>query len=355
MDRKSVLVGVSGGVDSTVAACQLKTEGYHVEGLYIDNGFPGCASSDAADACNKINIPLHTVYVAHAFRKGIVDYFVAEYAAGRTPNPCAICNKVIKFKYLIEEADRRGLPYIATGHYCRIEHDDLRGIFSLLCGIDAKKDQSYFLFCLGQEELSRLIFPNGGTTKEAVRATSIAEGFGSASPRESQEICFIPDNDYRRFIESFATDIPFRQGDIVTLQGDIVGRHRGIHTVTIGQRRGLNIASERPYYVLSIDKDHNRVIVGRDEEQWCSGLSVSGVSWIDPGFSKNTPQRAFTRIRYRHRGVLSSITPLTEDGRRVAVTFDSPQKAAAPGQAAVFYDGDRVLGGGWIEEVIPND
>ena len=352
MDKKSVLVGVSGGVDSTVAACKLIAEGYHVEGLYIDNGYPSRAISDAADACDKINIPLHTINVAHAFRESVVDYFVSEYAAGRTPNPCAVCNKLIKFKYLLEEADRHGFFHIATGHYCRIEYDDLRGIFSLLRGVDTKKDQSYFLFCLGQKELSRLLFPNGNNTKEEIMALSLAEGFGSKSHMESQEICFIPDNDYRCFIESYTTDNPFIHGDIVTLQGKVVGRHRGIHSVTIGQRRGLNIASERPYYVYSIDTIHNRVVVARDEEQWCRGLSASGVSWTDPDFWENTPLRVFTCIRYRHKGVLASITPLTEDRRRVTVTFDSPQKAVAPGQAVVFYDCDRVLGGGWIEEVI---
>ncbi len=350
MKEKSVLVGISGGLDSAVAACLLIKQGLHVEGLYIDNGYPTRAESEAEVVCEKIGIALHKLTVAPDFENQVVEYFIAEYGAGRTPNPCAVCNKNIKFAYLLKEAGRRGLSFIATGHYSRIEYGRESGIFSLLRGRDLKKDQSYFLFRLGQEELSRLLFPNGGLTKDEVREISVAEKLKLETKRESQEICFIPGDDYRRFIESSPAASAFKPGDIVNGDGIVVGRHRGIHSVTVGQRKGLNIASERPYYVLSIDKEHNRIVVGREEDQFCTGLAASQVSWLDPAFEHTGPVRAVTRIRYRHRGVASTIVPDACGRSRVLVTFDSPQRAVTPGQAAVFYEGDRVLGGGWIEE-----
>lgn len=350
MSEKSVLIGISGGVDSAVAAHLLKAKGYHVEGLYIHNGFPTRAEEDAVRVCEILSIPLHRLDISDPFKKNIVDYFIAEYREARTPNPCIVCNKKIKFAYLLDEAQKRGLAHIATGHYARI--DDLGGENGLRLrrGRDRKKDQTYFLFLLGQKELEKLLLPNGELLKTDVKTIGAELNLGALTERESQEICFIPDDDYKRFIER---DHDFQPGNIVNTHGEIVGRHRGIHSLTIGQRRGLNIASERPYYVVEIRKETNQVIVGRVEEQYFSGLVARKVVWISPEYSKSDHVRAHTYIRYRHRGVESDVRILDED--TVKVSFDIPQKAVAPGQAAVFYKGETLIGGGWIEKGLRHD
>ncbi|MCD6486066.1 MAG: tRNA 2-thiouridine(34) synthase MnmA [Syntrophobacterales bacterium] len=341
---KSVLVGISGGVDSAVAAAILKERGYRVEGLYILNGFPGSNEADAAAVANSLGFPLHRLDVTSLFRKNVVDYFVNDYLSGRTPNPCIVCNKKIKFRYLLEEAKKRGLGCIATGHYAHIEGTEGKNGFRLLKGIDKGKDQSYFLFQLGQKELQNLIFPNGDKTKKEIQ--EMASCLDLPPRKESQEICFIPDDNYRNFLKNYPVTLP-RPGNIVDEEGNIVGRHRGTHSVTIGQRKGLNIASERPHYVLEIDTKKNEVVVGREEDQLAHGLIATNCSWIslDPAGRENL--RAKTHIRYRHRGVDSEITFLPD--KRVSVMFKTPQKAVAPGQAAVFYQGDCLTGGGWIE------
>jgi len=341
---KSVLVGISGGVDSAVAAAILKERGYHVEGLYIQNGFPGGNEADAAAVAERLGFPLHRLDITSSFRENVVDYFAGEYLAGRTPNPCIVCNKKIKFRYLLEEAQKRELGHIATGHYTRIEGTEREDCFRILKGIDKGKDQSYFLFQLGQEELKHLIFPNGDRTKEEVR--KMASGLGLPPRKESQEICFIPDDNYRNFLENYPAALP-RPGNIVDEKGNIVGRHQGTHSVTIGQRKGLNIASERPYYVLEIDTKRNEVIVGREEDQLAHGLIATNCSWISPDPVGPDVLHAKTHIRSRHRGVDSEVTFLPD--KRVHVRFETPQKAVAPGQAAVFFQGDYLLGGGWIE------
>jgi len=342
---KSVLVGISGGVDSAVAAAILKEKGYRVEGLYILNGFPGGNEADAAVVADRLGFPLHKLDITSLFRKNIVDYFVSDYLAGRTPNPCIVCNKKIKFRYLLEEAQKRGLDSIATGHYARIEDSGGEDGFRLLKGVDKGKDQSYFLFQLGQEELQHLIFPNGERTKEEIK--EMASGLCLPPKKESQEICFIPDDNYRDFLENYPVTLP-RPGNIVDKKGNIVGRHRGTHSVTIGQRKGLNIASERPYYVLEIDTKRNEVVVGREEDQLTQGLIATNCSWISPSPVGPDVLSAKTHIRYRHRGVDSQISFLPD--KRVHVRFRTPrQVGVAPGQAAVFYQGDCLTGGGWIE------
>ncbi len=338
---KSVLVGISGGVDSAVAAVILKERGYRVEGLYLRNGFPLVSEQNAAAIADRLGFPFHVLDISNPFRKDIVDYFAKEYLAGRTPNPCIVCNKKVKFRYLINEADRLGLDYIATGHYARVEMG--KEGFRLLKGVDGTKDQTYFLFQLGQEELGRLIFPNGDRTKAQIR--KIGKHLAIPSGKESQEICFIPDDNYRGFLESYPVTLP-PPGNIVDTAGAVVGRHQGTHTVTIGQRKGLNIASSRPYYVLEINRGRNEVIVGRDEDQLSHGLMAANCSWIS-GTVSDRSFNARAYIRYRHRGVEAEITPLT--GERVQVRFETPQKAIAPGQAVVFFEGDSLLGGGWIE------
>ncbi|MDO9515174.1 MAG: tRNA 2-thiouridine(34) synthase MnmA [Syntrophales bacterium] len=342
--EKSVLVGISGGIDSAVASAILKERGYRVEGLYIQNGFPAGSEREAAAVAKRLGFPLHILDAASSFKKDVVAYFAGEYLAGRTPNPCIVCNKKIKFRYLLEEARTRGLGSIATGHYARIEDSGPEEGLGLFKGIDREKDQSYFLFQLGQKELGHLIFPNGEKTKKEIR--EMAQDLGLPPRKESQEICFIPDDNYRNFLETYPVTLP-RPGNIVDREGNVVGRHRGTHTVTIGQRKGLNIASQRPYYVLEINTERDEVIVGREEDQFTGGLVANNCSWVSNKPAVQETLQARTYIRYRHRGVDSEITPLP--GGQVHVRFMTPQKAVAPGQAAVFFQGDRLLGGGWIE------
>jgi tRNA-specific 2-thiouridylase len=350
MSEKSVLIGISGGVDSAVAAYLLEMRGYRVEGLYIDNGFPSASNDAAARVADALSIPLHRREMSDRFRKEIVGYFVDEYCNARTPNPCVVCNKKIKFASLLDEARTRGIDHIATGHYASIDNLVSDQGRCLRRGKDRTKDQTYFLFMLGQTELASLLLPLGGLSKMEVRKIGGDIGLGVSTERESQEICFIPDDDYRRFIEEH---LPFPPGDIVTTDGRVVGRHRGIHSLTIGQRRGLAIPSERPYYVVEIRKEANQVVVGREEEQYFSGLVAQSALWISPRYAERGDMRCRIFIRYRHGGVESDVR-ISGDGT-VTVSFDTPQKAVAPGQAAVFYDGDVLIGGGWIERGLRHD
>lgn len=351
-------MGLSGGVDSAVAAAALLEKGYKVGGLYIRNGFPVRGEEEAEAVASRLDIPLYKLDVSAEFRHEVVDYFVTEYLAGRTPNPCCVCNKRIKFHHLIDEAGKVGYDLVATGHYAREIYDADTRRYTLCRGVDALKDQSYFLFMLGQQELGRVLFPNGNKTKKEIRAKALDLGFNDRPFKESQEICFIPDDNYKRFIRQVRPDIQVAPGNFVDRHGKTLGRHRGIHSYTVGQRRGLNIASTAPYYVLEIDAVRNEVILGREDEQASEGLVAAAVSWVS---GEKIPEEGFeatTKIRYRHGGVESKIMPLssagstfpalagTDDG--VMVRFARPQKAVTPGQAAVFYRGNCVLGGGWI-------
>ncbi|TFG90036.1 MAG: tRNA 2-thiouridine(34) synthase MnmA [Syntrophobacterales bacterium] len=347
--KKGVLVGISGGVDSAVAAAILKESGYRVEGLYIQNGFPAGSEREAAAVADRLGFPLYILDAASSFGKDVVAYFAGEYLSGRTPNPCIVCNKKIKLRYLLEEAHARGLDSIATGHYARIEGSVGEDGLRLFKGIDREKDQSYFLFQVGQKELKHLIFPNGDKTKKEIQ--KMAMGLGLPPRKESQEICFIPDDNYRNFLETYPITLP-RPGNIMDREGNVVGKHRGTHTLTIGQRKGLNIASRRPYYVLEINTERDEVIVGRKEDQFVGGLVANNCSWISNKPADGDTLHARTYIRYRHEGVDSEITLLSEG--QVRIRFMTPQKAVAPGQAAVFFQGDRLLGGGWIERGLHN-
>ncbi|GAI88717.1 unnamed protein product, partial [marine sediment metagenome] len=250
MNIKKVLIGISGGIDSSTAAAILMKKGYTVEGLYIINGFPNRGEADAEFVAAQLKIPLHKIDLKDEFKREVVDYFVAEYMDGRTPNPCIVCNKKIKFKYLLKKAREWGFDYIATGHYARIEHDARENRFRLLKGIDRNKDQSYFLFFLSQGELAKILFPNGDKTKEDIKMMASKIGLESLAAKESQEICFVPDNNYREFVRKNIKAVSYSPGNIVDRKGDILGRHSGIYSYTIGQRRGLNISSTHPYYVL---------------------------------------------------------------------------------------------------------
>jgi len=344
---------MSGGVDSSVAAAQLREAGYEVIGLWMQvqgEGPPETDPSfrDARTAAQAVGIPLTPVDLRAAFQEEIVAYFLREYLAGRTPNPCALCNPRIKFGLLMERAVALGAELFATGHYARVARDPEGGRFVLLRGVDRAKDQSYFLWGLTQEQLARCCFPNGESTKEEVRGMARSTGLPLSEREESQEICFIPSGDYRVFLHKHLQEKPVTEGEIVDKEGRPVGRHEGIFGFTIGQRQGIGVPARRPYYVLRIDPPTNRVIVGEKEDLLAQGLRARGMRWVSIP-PPQTELRALGQIRYRHAGGACHVTPRGEG--EVVVRFDEPQEAVTPGQALVLYQDDRLLGGGWIEGV----
>jgi tRNA-specific 2-thiouridylase len=353
---KNVVIAMSGGVDSSVSAALLKAQGYHVTGISLQlydpvAREPGCKLKtccslddvlDAGRVAKKLGIPFEVIDMRAEFKELVIDYFIAEYAAGRTPNPCIRCNDLIKFDLLLNKARELGADLLATGHYARIEQDD-SGNFCLKTGLDPTKDQSYFLFTLTQEQLSRIVFPVGMLEKSRVRQLASDYQLPVAQKHESQEICFIPDNDYVKFLESHG--VSRQDGEIVTGDGTVVGQHSGTHRFTVGQRKGMGIAWKHPLHVVALDTERNRVVVGGREELFHKTLTAGKVTW---GMVPETTEfRATCKIRYRQSATPCSVTLLPED--RFEVRFDQSQTAITPGQAAVLYDGDRVLGGGWIE------
>lgn len=355
MERKRVLVAMSGGVDSSVTAALLKEQGHEVTGVSLqlyerpESAVPGgrtcCSLTDVMDAARvakRIGIPFEVIDLRRRFQELVIDDFKAEYAAGRTPNPCARCNERIKFGILLQMAAERGAELLATGHYARIERD-ASGRYRLLKGNDPAKDQTYFLFGMNQEQLARVIFPVGNLEKPQVRELAARFNLPVAQKQESQEICFIPDNDYVRFLEQ--SGIAPSPGDIVDRLGRVLGRHDGIHHYTVGQRRGLGIAWSEPLYVTAIDRESSRVVVGPRPELFVEGLLAGQLTWTDEPFSGTFTGSC--SIRYRQRPFPCQARIL-EDGR-LKVDFAQPQHAVTPGQAVVLYDGDRVVGGGWIE------
>jgi tRNA-specific 2-thiouridylase len=305
-----------------------------------------CSARDRLDAravCERLNIPLKVVDLRERFRESIVEPFVEEYLAGRTPSPCVRCNELIKFPVLLSEAMRGESCNFATGHYARVVRDG--GIARLFRARDGDKDQSYFLFCLTQEVLKGLRLPLGEMTKEEVRAFARGRGLPVHEKAESQEICFVTDDDYAGFVESRAPERLGGPGDFVDGEGARIGRHRGVHAYTIGQRRGLGIGGGPRKYVVGIDRDANTVRLGADEDLMRRRMSVGSASWIHPSFARE--HDVSVKIRSTHAGEDAQISPV--DGGRVEVEFARPVRAIAPGQAAVFYGGDEVIGGGWIE------
>jgi tRNA-specific 2-thiouridylase len=356
-ERGKVVVAMSGGVDSSVAAGLLREHGYDVVGLFMRTGVEApaereapraaqgcCAARHAEDAelvARRLGIRFHAFDLPVEF-DAIIDYFAAEYAAGRTPNPCALCNARVKFGTLFEHADAIGAQYVATGHYARIEPRS--GQRALCRGVDRVKDQSYALFGLHCSSLERILFPVGGLTKERVRAEASRLGLPVHEKPDSVEICFVPDDDYARLVRERRPDA-FRPGDVVDESGRIRGRHRGVPHYTIGQRRGLGIAAGKPIYVTRINAETNTVTVGDADALLSRGLIAANTNFL-----ANVPAtfRATVQIRYQHEGAAATVERIAKESARI--TFDVPQRAVAPGQAAVFYDGDVVIGGGWIQE-----
>jgi tRNA-uridine 2-sulfurtransferase len=354
-----VAVAMSGGVDSSVAALLLKENGGPVVGLSMQlydrtrDGRPiygRCCSpgdlQDARAAAERIGIPFYVLNFEEEFRRDVIDDFLSEYRSGRTPVPCVHCNSGPKFRHLLERASAIGAGSVATGHYARTAVDTRTGRHQLLRAHDREKDQSYFLFALTQEQLARAVFPVGTLSKREVRAIAAANALPNAAKPESQDICFVPDGRYTAFIRRESGDTG-RPGEIVDRNGNVLGRHQGLSSYTVGQRRGLGVFSSKPLYVTGLDPATNRVIVGEESEQYREALLAVRVNWVSIP-EPETAFRATARIRSSHPGAEALIEPLP--GSRFRATFREPQRAITPGQAVVLYDCDTVLGGGFISE-----
>lgn len=354
-----VVVGMSGGVDSSVAAALLKRKGYQVIGITFKT-WPKeeCGASIGRACCNLeaitrarfvaegLGIPYYVVDFSAEFKKEVIDYFCAEYLRGLTPNPCIICNEKIKFGALLRKARSLGAELVATGHYVRSRYEKARKRYLLYSGKDSLKDQSYFLFSLSQDQLARSVFPLGEMTKERVRAFAKRVHLRTFNTVSSQDICFIQDIEYAEYIKK-KTGVVIKSGEIVDRDGKVLGRHKGIPFYTIGQRRGLGIAYKEPLYVLSIDTIKNRVVVGTKNDVLKRSLIAERMNWISI-ICPEKPLAVTAKIRYNNKKARAIVTKAGADS--VRVDFEEPQEAPTPGQAVVFYDKDVVLGGGWIRE-----
>ena len=346
-----VVVGLSGGVDSSVAAALLHHQGYRVEGLtlWLMKGKGQCCSEgmvDAAKICEQLEIPHHIVDSRDVFQKNIVDYLVSGYSQGVTPLPCSQCNRTVKFAPMLHYARTElGIDKIATGHYARIRYDESSDRFQLLRAVDPHKDQSYFLYDLTQELLKGTIFPLGNTTKEETRRIATKFNLSTADKPESQDLCLVESHgSMRDFLDKY---INRQEGDIVDLEGNVLGKHQGVHHYTIGQRKGLGIAAAQPLYVVKLDAVMNRVIVGDRSAGSLAECTVKRVNWVSIS-RPTTPIRGEVQVRYRSQPVGVNIIPLSDGKTRLV--FDEPQLGITPGQAAVWYDKDILLGGGIIEK-----
>lgn len=345
----SVVIALSGGLDSSVSAALLKLSGWEVYGLHFLLPASDSTTEARKEAVQKVaeflKIPLQTVDLRERFIQHIIDPFVDAYLQGRTPNPCVMCNPLIKFEHLLRFAERNGIRYFATGHYVKLRKKKKAPVVELLRGKDERKDQSYFLQRLNQTFLLRAVFPLGDMTKEDAAQKARKMGLPGFSIPESQDICFLPGNDYRLFLEGQRGEKINKRGNILNTQGEIVGEHKGAHRYTIGQRHGLGIASPRPYYVKELRPETDEVIVGRKEELFSGTVQVTSFNWVEDTPFKGE-MTAQSQIRYRHRaasGILEVISP-----DKVKFTFDVPQWAITPGQFLCCYEGDRVIGGGVI-------
>jgi tRNA-specific 2-thiouridylase len=365
---RTIAVAMSGGVDSSTVAAMLRADGHNVVGLTMQlwnqrrlagrEGMPEavtgrcCSLDDVYDArrvAETIGIPYYVVNHEDRFERDVVRPFVQEYLSGRTPIPCSLCNNHLKFDQLLVVAQQIGAEAVATGHYARAEFDEPSGRWLLKRPTDRSKDQTYFLFGLTQEQLSRTLFPLGGMTKPEVRELARKHGLALAEKPDSQEICFVPGGDYKRFLDAYLAEqgdsLPDTSGELVTTDGRVIGEHTGIHNFTVGQRKGLGVATGSPLYVLQIKGDQRQVVVGEQESLYSKTLVAKRANLISV-VDLREPMRVTIKIRHRHEPAPAMIEKTGTD--QILVTFEEPQRAVTPGQAAVFYDGDIVVGGGWI-------
>jgi tRNA-specific 2-thiouridylase len=358
--RQRVVCGMSGGVDSSATAALLLEQGYDVIGITLKLWPQDCvnraedkccgpqAVTDARAVCFKLDIPYYLVDESEDFQKHVIQYFADEYKAGRTPNPCVMCNQNLKFGRLIDRARQLGADYIATGHFARVEQAasaaGAPGRYLLKRGRDLRKDQSYFLFSLRQDQLARTIFPLGEKTKSDTREVARHCNLKTADKEESMEICFVPDNNYGGFLQS-ANLVQKHRGEITDIYGQVLGHHDGIEFYTIGQRRGLGITTPKPVYVVELDAERNRVVVGDESALERDEFTADRCNW-HPFEKLEAPIEVTAKIRYNHPGATATVTPAGNGS--VKVKLHTPQRAITPGQAAVFYQDDLVVGGGWI-------
>ena len=355
---KKVVVGMSGGVDSSVAACLLKEQGYDVIGVTMqiwqeedpadveENG--GCCGLSAVDDARRVawslGIPYYVMNFRKEFKESVMDYFVDEYLHGHTPNPCIVCNRYVKWEALLDRSMEIGADYIATGHYARVMQLP-NGRYTIQNSVTAAKDQTYALYNLTQEQLSRTLMPVGAYTKEEIRQIAEEHGLEVAKKKDSMEICFIPDNDYAGFIERNVENVP-GPGNFVDKDGNVLGRHKGITHYTVGQRKGLNLAMGRPVFVTEIRPETDEVVIGDNEDVFSDHLICGNVNWMAVDGLHGEEKQVIAKIRYSHKCAPCVIREL-EDGR-VECRFETPQRAITPSQAVVFYENDYVFGGGTI-------